>query len=285
MYWRRLKWAGRLGLLLLAAAGAHLWGQAPPGGQAVARRPNFLISRPVPDPAAVERGQKVFVASCGFCHGSRATGGENGPDLVRSVVALRDEGGELLGPVIRKGSPDKGMPPFPLTDQQVSDIAAFLRSRQQAAINRSAYQIHNVVTGDAAKGQAYFNGMGKCSTCHSPGGDLRGVGSKYEPVAFQARFLYPETRGFGRRAAEGPRPKSMPVTVTLPSGQKISGGLEFLDDFNVSLRDASGVYHSWTRRDGLRVDVRDPLAGHQELLPKYTDADMHNVLAYLVTLK
>jgi len=271
--------------MLLAAAGAHLWGQAPPGGKATGRRPNSLISRPVPDAAAVERGQKTFVASCGFCHGSRATGGENGPDLVRSVAALRDEGGGQLGPIIRKGNPEKGMPPFPMTDQQISDIAAFLRSRQQAAINRNAYQIHNVVTGDAAKGQAYFNGTGKCNTCHSPIGDLKGIASKYEPVALQARFLYPETRGFGRRGAEGPRPKPMPATVTLPSGQKISGGLEFLDDFNVSLRDASGVYHSWTRQDGLQVEVRDPLAGHQELLPKYTDADMHNVLAYLATLK
>lgn len=280
-----LQWVGRLGVLLLAGTGAHLWGQASPGGQGAGRRPNFLVSRPVPDAAAVERGRKTFVASCGFCHGSRATGGENGPDLVRSVVALRDEGGDRLGPVIRKGNPDKGMPPFPMTDQRISDIAAFLRSRQQAAINRNAYQIHNVVTGDAAKGQAYFNGTGKCNTCHSPTGDLKGIGSKYEPVALQARFLYPETRGFGRRGADGPRPKPMPVTVTLPSGQRISGGLESLDDFNVSLRDASGVYHSWTRQDGLRVDVRDPLAGHQELLPKYTDADMHNVLAYLVTLK
>ena len=285
MYGRCWKWVGRLGAMLLAAAGAHLWGQAPPGGKATGRRPSSLISRPVPDAAAVERGQKTFVASCGFCHGSRATGGENGPDLVRSVAALRDEGGGQLGPIIRKGNPEKGMPPFPMTDQQISDIAAFLRSRQQAAINRNAYQIHNVVTGDAAKGQAYFNGTGKCNTCHSPIGDLKGIASKYEPVALQARFLYPETRGFGRRGAEGPRPKPMPATVTLPSGQKISGGLEFLDDFNVSLRDASGVYHSWTRQDGLQVEVRDPLAGHQELLPKYTDADMHNVLAYLATLK
>ncbi len=274
---------------LALAAAPHLAGQAPPQGgagrAAAGQRRNFLISRPVPDPAAVERGQRLFVAQCGFCHGPRANGGESGPDLIRSVLALRDENGELIGPVIRKGNPEKGMPPFPMTDAQIADIAAFLRSRQQAAINRNAYTIQNVVTGDAAKGQAYFNGAGRCHTCHSPEGDLKGIARKYEPVALQARFLYPETRAFGPEGRRNARPRRMPVTVTLPSGQTVSGTLEYLDDFNVALRDPSGEYRSWNRDGGLQVEVRDPLAGHQELLPHYTDADIHNVLAYLVTLK
>ena len=145
-----------------------------PAPKPPAKHSNFLISRAVPDPAAVARGQKVFVASCGFCHGSKANGGENGPDLVRSPIALRDEHGDSLGPVILKGRPEKGMPAFAMTDAQIKDIAAFLRSRQQAAIDRSTYAIQNVVTGDPHKGQEYFNGAGQCATCHSATGDLQG---------------------------------------------------------------------------------------------------------------
>lgn len=246
---------------------------------------NFLISRDVPDPAAVERGQKTFVSRCGFCHGSNANGGESGPDLIRSVLALDDEGGDKIGPVIRNGRSDKGMPAFQLPDDQIKDIAAFLRSRQQAAIDRNTYTIQNIVTGDAKKGQAYFNGAGRCTSCHSPTGDLRGVAAKYDPVALQSRLLYPGPRR--QRRGEGAPPKGLPtpVTVTLASGQNITGTLEYMDDFNVALRDASGDYRSFPRDTGVKVDVRDPLAAHEELLKKYTDEEMHNLVAYLVTLK
>jgi cytochrome c oxidase cbb3-type subunit 3 len=257
----------------------------PPQSQPPRPGRNFLISRDVPDPAAVERGQKIFVARCGFCHGSNANGGESGPDLVRSVLALDDEGGDKIGPVIRSGRPDKGMPAFLLTDDQIKDVAAFLRSRQQAAIDRNTYTIQNIVTGDAKKGQAYFNGAGRCNTCHSPTGDLAGIATKYDPVALQSRLVYPRTQR--PRRAEGPEPKTVPtkVTVTLASGQTISGTLEYIDDFDVALRDASGDYHSFTRDAGVKVDVRDPLAAHEELLKKYTDDEMHNLVAYLETLK
>jgi cytochrome c oxidase cbb3-type subunit III len=255
-------------------------GQQLPGG----RVNTFLISRSVPDPAAVERGKKSFVATCGFCHGSNANGGEGGPDLIRSPLALNDEGGDKIGPVIVHGRPEKGMPAFPMTDDQVKDIAAFLRSRQQAAIDRSSYVIQNIVTGDAKRGEAYFNGVGRCNECHSATGDLAGIAKKYDPVALQGRFLYPQTRTFpGQRAAPSKHPAL--VTVTVDSGQKVSGILEAIDDFNVSLREASGEYRSFSRTPDMKVEIRDPLAAHEQLLSKYTDADMHDILAYLVTLK
>ncbi len=258
-------------------AAASLAAQSPP-----APKPrtggNMLISRAVPDPAAVERGQKIFVGNCGFCHGTTAQGGDSGPDLVRSELALDDEHGDKIGPVIEQGRPGKGMPAFHLPPDQIQDIAAFLRSRQQAAIDRNAYNILNVVTGDREKGREYFNGAGRCHTCHSPTGDLAGIAKKYDPVALQSRFLYP-------RPGRGDQPIRPEVTVKLASGQMVSGTLEYLDDFDVALRDASGDYHSFSRDAHVKVDVHDPLAAHAELLKKYTDADMHNVLAYLVTLK
>ena len=241
----------------------------------------MLISRPVPDAAAVERGQKIFSANCSFCHGANAQGGDTGPDLVRSPLALDDERGDKIGPVIEQGRTSKGMPAFRLPSDQIQDIAAFLRSRQQAAIDRNAYTILNVVTGDRQKGREYFNGAGRCNTCHSPTGDLAGLAKKYDAVTLQSRFLYPRPRS-GPRDSQTLRSQ---ITVTLASGQAFSGTLEFVDDFTVALRDASGEYHSFTRDAHLRVDVHDPLAAHAELLKKYSDADMHNVLAYLVTLK
>jgi hypothetical protein len=73
--------------------------------------------------------------------------------------------------------------------------------------------------------------------------------------------------------------------VTPASGEPVSGTLERIDDFSVSLRDASGEYRSWKRSPDLRVDIIDPYASHNELLDQYTDSDMHNVVAYLETLK
>ncbi|MDQ6663252.1 MAG: c-type cytochrome, partial [Acidobacteriota bacterium] len=214
-----LKYAFRL--TLPACAAAFLLAQAPPAAPPRPARPSFLISRPTPSPAAVERGEKVFVANCGFCHGSKANGGESGPDLVRSVVALRDDDGNEIGPVILHGRPDKGMPPIAMTEAQIKDIAAFLRFRQQSAINRGAYAIQNVVTGNPATGEAYFSAH--CSGCHSSTGDLKGIAAKYDPVALQARFLYPGSRGRGRSPSSA---ATVPVTVTLPSGEKFTGSLD-----------------------------------------------------------
>lgn len=265
--------------LFFLSAG-FLAAQAPP---APVPRPggNMLISRAVPDAAAVERGQKIFVSNCGFCHGTTAQGGDSGPDLVRSALALDDERGDKIGPVIEQGRPSKGMPAFHLPTDQIQDIAAFLRSRQQAAIDRNAYTILNIVTGDRDKGREYFNGAGRCHACHSPTGDLAGIAKKYDPVALQSRFLYPRARP---NSPDAQAVRSQ-VTVTISSGQAVSGTLEYIDDFDVALRDASGEYHSFSRGPHVKVEVHDPLAAHAELLKKYTDADMHNMLAYLVTLK
>ncbi len=263
-------------LSLLTAT--SLLAQSPP---AAAPRPNnnMLISRAVPDAAAVERGQKVFVGNCGFCHGTTAQGGDSGPDLVRSPLALDDERGDKIGPVIEQGRTGKGMPAFHLPADQIQDIAAFLRSRQQAAIDRNAYSILNIVTGDREKGREYFNGVGRCRTCHSPTGDLAAVAKKYDAVTLQSRFLYPRPR------SNDEKPVRSQVTVTPGSGPSFTGTLEYLDDFDVALRDASGEYHSFSRDAHVKVEIHDPLAAHAELLKKYTDSDMHNLLAYLETLK
>jgi cytochrome c553 len=236
-----------------------------------------LISRPVPPADAVERGQKQFVTLCGSCHGANARGDDNGPDLVRSEIVLDDEQGSLIGPLIRQGRPGD-MPAFDLPDAQVQDLAAFLRERTQAAINRNSYRLQDLLTGDPKAGQAFFNGAGGCSGCHSPSGDLAGLATRFQPAQLQTRFLYP-------RAGRGGTPaKPSTATVTPRTGSAISGTLEFMDDFIVGIRDAEGYYHSFPR-NAVKLDIRDPLAAHAQLLGKYTDKNFHDVLAYLVTLK
>jgi len=215
-----------------------------------------------------------FRSTCGFCHGATAKGGEKGPDLLRSVLVLDDEGGKAIGPVILKGRQDKGMPRFPFTPQQITDIANFLHDSIAKAEDRDNYKILNIVTGDAKAGEAYFNGAGKCGTCHSLTGDLKGIGAKYEPVTLQGKIVQPQMR------------EALTVTVTLPTGESFTGFPLGYDDFTVSLRDSDGVYHSFKRnKDVPRVEIHNKLQGHLDLLSQYTDQDIHNLTAYLVTLK
>jgi sRNA-binding regulator protein Hfq len=143
----------------------------------------------------------------------------------------------------------------------------------ELAANRGTYQVKNIVTGNASAGEAYFNGPGKCNTCHSVTGDLLHIGTKLNPAELQQAFLYPTNR------------EPAKVTVTLPSSEQVSGTLKHLDDFNVSLTDAQGEVHSYARDTGIKVAVEDKLAAHRRLLDQYSDSDMHNLTAYLVTLK
>ncbi len=270
----------------LCASVLSAFAQAPASG-APARRTggrgdtrDFLGLGPAPDAAAADRGEKLYGPNCGFCHGAKANGAE-GPDLVRSPLVLHDEKAELIGPVIHNGRPDKGMPPFAgFTDAQLYDIAQFLHMKVELAVNRGLYKVQNIITGDAKAGGSYFNGAGSCTTCHSVTGDLAHVGSKFQPSDLQQAFLYPTAHGFQASGA-----KVSEVKVTLPSGQVISGTLKRLDDFNVSLYDSAGEYRSYALSPGTKVDVEDKLAGHRELLKHYSDSDMHNLTAYLATLK
>jgi mono/diheme cytochrome c family protein len=236
----------------------------------------FLGLGRAPDANVAADGARLFGPTCGFCHGVNARGGA-GPDLLRSSVVLDDSQGEALGPVIRKGFPDKGMPAFSaLTDEQVRQIAEFLHQQVYLAANRGTYQIQNIVTGDPRAGEAYFNGKGKCNTCHSPSGDLAHIASKLKPLDLQNALLYP--------AAVGSHPPPR-VSVTWNDGTEITGTLRYLDDFNVSLDDASGNYHSIELTQGFKVIVQDKLAFHRKMLETYTDTQVHDLTAYLVTLK
>jgi len=244
------------------------------------------------DQAAVERGRELLTTRCGFCHGSNARGGQSGSDLTRSALVQDDEDGKQLGPFLKAGRPDRGMPAFNLADRELADLATFLHATIYLASNRRLYQILDIVTGDPKAGEAFFNGAGKCSSCHSASGDLKGIGGKYDPATLQNRFVMPRG-GRGGAPASGPPPipyldrNAIKVTVRLASGQAFTGAMVRVTDFDVTLYDpATEQLRTWTRNgDEPRVTVVDPLQAHIDLWAKWTDTDMHNMTAYLASLK
>jgi mono/diheme cytochrome c family protein len=240
------------------------------------------------DEAAALRGRRVYAAECITCHGTHARGGEKGADLVRSEVILHDRYGSTLEPFLRKGHPTQTTPVAKLTHEQIVDLSHTLHQEVYNTL-RAALQIQNVLTGDPKAGQAYFNGAGKCSTCHSPTGDLAHIASRLDPPSIQQRFLFPGGFGGrgGGRGGRGGGPSSKPVTVTVTpaSGAPVTGELLHLDDFNVALRDGSGEYRSFTRTPSVKLEKHDPAEAHHELLDQYTDKNIHDIVAYLETLK
>lgn len=226
--------------------------------------------------APVERGRLEFQSSCGFCHGNDATG-SRAPDLIRSAALNHDRGGDVLAPLLREGRPAKGMPGFPALDaSRISDIVAFLHARADAAFYSSDvpadYPLAKLLTGNADAGKVFFFGAGGCSRCHSFTGDLAGIARKYAPLELQQRMLYP---------SEAPPSRAV---VHAADGTVIEGTLVHDDEFEISIRDKNGWYRSWPR-DLVRVEISDPLAAHREMMPKYTDADIHNLFAFLASQK
>jgi cytochrome c oxidase cbb3-type subunit 3 len=243
------------------------------GHQPTARRRQL----PTEDTAEVTQGRALFQSTCGFCHGPDATG-SRAPDLIRSPVTLRDENGNALGPVIRNGRPDKGMPSFStLKGSQIASIVAFLHHQADAAL-RSAkvpgdYPVAKLLTGNKNEGKAFFDGAGGCAACHSVTGDLAGIAKRLSPVDLQQQMVYPSDSHVKQTA-----------TVTLRDGQKFEGPLVHEDEFNIGITAQDGWYHSWPKSE-VKVEIKDPLEAHRELMNKYTDADVHNLFAYLETLK
>jgi mono/diheme cytochrome c family protein len=236
----------------------------------------FLGLGPEPDPEAAKRGEPLYQRYCVTCHGEQGRGAQ-APSLIRSVVVLHDEKGETLAPVLRDGRP--GMPGLPaLTNDDIFNLSQYLHLQVELTANRGTYDdtyasLRREPSGDRARGEAFFTGAGGCTACHSATGDLAKIGAKFpQAAALKARFLWP--------AASGPAK----ATVITPAGRRITGSVRMLTDFDISLVDETGAYHYW-RRPAVKVEIEDRLAGHRSLLPKYSDADINNLAAYLGTLR
>jgi cytochrome c oxidase cbb3-type subunit 3 len=244
-------------------------GQASPASQ---RPPQTQAPQSFPR-EQVDTGRTQFAAQCGFCHGRDAAGGAGGPDLTRSVLVAEDVRGDQLVPVIRTGRPARGMPAFPLSDGDLAAIVAFIHDQKSQADlatgGRRSVDATDLETGDAAAGRRYFEAA--CTRCHSATGDLAAVAARHQGLTLLQRMLYPSTTG----SNSGVRVPQT-VTVTLPSGQVITGRLAYRDEFIIALTDDAGWSRSWPASQ-VRFTVDDPLQAHVEQL--------HDVLAYLQTLR
>jgi cytochrome c oxidase cbb3-type subunit III len=227
----------------------------------------------------IRRGEVKFGSECGFCHGRDAAGGETGPDLTRSQLVAEDNRGDKIGPMVRAGAPDKGMPAFAIGAADLSAIVAFIHDRktnsESLAGGRRTVDADDLATGDAEAGRRYFNAAGGCSRCHSPSGDLARIASRYEGLTLLRRMLYP---------SGPPTPRLPTITLTLASGEIVSGPLAGQDEFTVTVLDKAGKRQTYNKTS-VKFKIDDPLSAHFDQLGKYTDADMHNVFTYLNTLK
>jgi cytochrome c oxidase cbb3-type subunit 3 len=254
------------------------------------------------DKATVERGGKVFDTKCASCHGDNARGGKGktGADLIRSEIVLLDHGGRELPEFLKFGRPEKGMPKFDLSHDDGVDVATWLHYQVTVAADRGAYLKFNIFSGDPKAGETFFNGpVGKCNTCHSVTGDLKGIGEKnnHDAPTLQGAILA-GGRAFGRGggggrggrgggggagggAAGGAGP-TVTATVTLKTGERFIGTPAMINDFVVGIRLANGDTKTWLRNgEWPKVTQVNRLQAHIDLMVKYTDDDIHNLAAWL----
>lgn len=244
-----------------------------PAERAAATR-SFLGLGPEPDKVAAARGAPVFQQNCGFCHGQQARGA-TGPSLITSDEVLGDDHGESLVAFLKKGRPEKGMPAFAtIPDEQLKDVSEFLHLQVEEVANRGTYNVLNILVGNAANGQAYV--MAHCMSCHTSEAFAH-IGSSFRsPEQLQREWIWPQ------RSADG----KLAVTATVKGqGDSLAGRVTQLSDFRITIVDQTGKTHVIDREPGVDVQIKDPLAGHEAMLTTLTNDDMHNVTAYLATLK
>jgi cytochrome c oxidase cbb3-type subunit III len=256
--------------------------------QYLTTNPTFMPSgtpaqAPAAAPAAIAAGPRTpalpgastYLQNCAFCHGRDAGGGESGPDLTRSKLVAEDVNGSTIAPVVRNGRAEGKMPKFNLSDTEMTNLVAFIHAEAKLAAahpgGRRGVDVADLQTGNVDAGKAYFNGPGGCSKCHSPTGDLAGIASRYQGLQLEERMLYP-------------RDAKDTVTVTLPSGEIVKGVVAYKDEFTIGLRDANGLYRSWPVGT-IKFTIDSPVTAHVDQFPKYTDDDIHNLMAYIQTLK
>lgn len=279
-------------------------GQGRGGGAAPAQPPSVtqISGRPTVDPAAHDRGRALWASHCIDCHGSQARGSDTGPNIIRTKTVNFDRSaamaGSVLGPFLKAGHPTQSKKPSAsFTEEEIVGLAHFLRERVNDTMRGSPlFTVGNIVVGDAKAGEAYFNGAGGCAACHNATTrSLAGIATRIPaPVDLQQRMLFPGGGGRGRGGRggrggpSGPppvNPNAVTVTIASPSGPAISGVLVEESDFYVTVRESDGTLRVVRRTPGMKVEKTVPLQAHIDLLDRITDKQIHDLVAYLETMK
>ena len=260
---------------------------------------------PALEPESVARGGTLYAAACQACHGADAKGGpSNAADLTASPIAQGNDPRQLLL-FLAAGRPDRGMPAFDFTEVQASDLSAKIRSMRMAAVAPTpaassaaapaavaaapAAPQESIVVGDVALGRKFFNGpVGRCLMCHSvtPGEvseatNLAHIGSKYAERQLQNVMVLNRAQGWVPSTN-----KYIVAEVSWADGRTERGYLHSVSDFQVAIRAEDGGGKVFDIVDGQpKVVLKDRMQEHIDLIPKYRNADIHNLTAYLTSLK
>jgi cytochrome c oxidase cbb3-type subunit 3 len=242
------------------------------------------------------RGKGIYESNCAACHGVDLRGGQQGgPNLLRSQTVLSDKEGELVAPIVQGGRPNPPagappMPAFPFPPDDIKAVAEYLHSVLGRAGNQGRppegdmVPPEKVLVGDASAGQAVFGA--RCAACHSVTGDLRAVASRVPDPRELQNLWVAGGAGGGRGGRGGAPTRPVTVTVTPVSGPRIEGRLVRIDDFIVTLVQADDSRRTFIRNGSdPKIELRDPADAHRKLVPTLTDTEMHNVTAYLWTIR
>ena len=270
-----------------AAGASGAAGRGPAGGGGGGGFANSYPTHPQAAPDVIARGKVIYDTNCASCHAPDMRGTDKGINIIRKQVVMDDDRGELIAPILKAGHPAADKKIFNFDAGQIADRAGYIHTKRAQGYDASRNQPDSILVGDATAGQAAF--QARCGKCHSVSGDLKGLGAKFSnPQTLQNTWIMPGgggRGGFGGAAATTNVPPAT-VTVTMANGKKLEGRLGRIDDFIVILTDADGVTHTVARQgDVPKVEIHDPLAAHRQLMRVYTDKEMHDITAYLVTVK
>jgi putative heme-binding domain-containing protein len=242
-----------------------------------------MAVQPAVSMADAAAGRKLFAAHCAACHGQKGEGGR-GPRLTTLTRASDDDS---LFSIIRKGIASTEMPPAPLSDDEIRDVATFVRSlRRDAGASAST---------DGARGARIYRQAG-CVRCHTIGAeggvfgpDLSNIGASRPTDYLRRALLDPEAdipEKFGEYRWYTVIPDNfLQVRVTTQDGRAITGARVNEDAFSIQLRDVSGrVYSFW--KEELKELYKDwgksPMPSYRDQL---TPAEIDELVSYLASLR
>ena len=273
-----------LSLRMILAAGVVASFTIPLWGQAAAPASTQEVRNPFAgDSNSIRQGAVLFRQECVFCHGIGARGGVRGPDLTTGSWSHGGSDAELAR-TISVGVPGTAMPANPLTDDEIWQIMAYLRTQQQAATSTS---------GDARRGETLFFGASNCSPCHmvSGRGGRLGPELSYVGSARPRAYLIESIREPDRQLAENHSFGGFTtlnydtVTAVTRDGKTIVGVPMNEDTFTVQIIDMSERIYSFEKKSlkSLRHEIRS-------LMPAYganlmSDTDLQDLVAYLQSLR